>query len=57
MRGRTALIVTHRLATVHGLDRIVVLRDGRIAEEGTGPELLAKGGAYAAMFRAGQHGT
>jgi ATP-binding cassette subfamily B protein len=57
MRGRTTLIVTHRLATVHGLDRIVVLHDGRIAEEGTGPELLAKGGAYAAMFRAGQHGT
>lgn len=57
MRGRTTLIITHRLATVHGLDRIVVLRDGRIAEEGTGPELLARGGAYAEMFRAGQHGT
>jgi ATP-binding cassette subfamily B protein/subfamily B ATP-binding cassette protein MsbA len=54
MRGRTTLIITHRLATVHGLDRIVVLEHGRIAEEGTGPELLAKSGAYAKMFRAGQ---
>ena len=55
MRGRTTLIITHRLATVHGLDRIVVLEHGRVAEEGTGPELLAKNGAYAKMFRAGQH--
>jgi len=55
MRGRTTLIITHRLATVHGLDRIVVLEHGRVAEEGTGPELLAKNGGYAKMFRAGQH--
>ena len=55
MRGRTTLIITHRLGTVHGLDRIVVLEHGRLAEEGTGPELLARGGAYAKMFRAGQH--
>ena len=55
MRGRTTLIITHRLATVHGLDRIVVLEHGRVTEEGTGPELLAKNGGYAKMFRAGQH--
>ena len=55
MQGRTTLIVTHRLATVHGLDRIVVLEHGRVAEDGTGPELLAREGAYAKMFRAGQH--
>jgi ABC-type multidrug transport system fused ATPase/permease subunit len=55
MRGRTTLIITHRLATVHGLDRIVVLEHGRVAEDGTGPELLAKNGGYAKMFRAGQH--
>jgi ATP-binding cassette, subfamily B, bacterial len=57
MKGRTTLIVTHRLATVHGLDRIVVLEHGRIVEDGTGPDLLARGGAYAKMFRAGQHDT
>ena len=51
MRGRTTLIVTHRLTTVHGLGRIVVLKDGRIAEDGTGPELIAKNGVYAALYR------
>jgi ATP-binding cassette subfamily B protein/subfamily B ATP-binding cassette protein MsbA len=51
MRGRTTLIVTHRLTTVHGLDRIVVLKDGRIAEDGSGPELIAKNGVYAALYR------
>jgi ATP-binding cassette subfamily B protein/subfamily B ATP-binding cassette protein MsbA len=55
MRGRTTLIITHRLATVHGLDRIIVLEHGHVAEDGTGPELLAKNGPYAKMFRAGQH--
>ena len=51
MRGRTTLIVTHRLTTVHGLDRIVVLKDGRLVEDGSGPELLAKNGVYAALYR------
>ena len=55
MRGRTTLIITHRLATVHGLDRIIVLEHGHVAEDGTGPELLANNGPYAKMFRAGQH--
>ncbi len=55
MRGRTTLIITHRLATVHRLGRIVVLRDGIIAEEGPGPELLARGGVYAEMYRAGHY--
>ena len=55
MRGRTTLIITHRLATVHGLDRIVVLDRGTIAEVGTGPELLARGGVYAKMYQAGQY--
>lgn len=55
MRGRTTLIITHRLATIHTLGRIVVLDHGTIAEEGTGPELLAKGGVYAALYRAGQY--
>lgn len=55
MRGRTTLIITHRLATVHGLGRIVVLDRGAIAEVGTGPELLARAGVYAAMYEAGQY--
>ena len=53
MRGRTTLIITHRLTTVHHLDKIVVLKDGRIAEIGSGEELLARGGVYAKLYRAG----
>jgi ATP-binding cassette subfamily B protein len=55
MHGRTTLVVTHRLATIHGLDRIVVLEHGQVAEQGTGPELLARGGRYAALYRAGNY--
>ena len=54
MRGRTTLIVTHRIATAHHLGRVVLLEDGRIAEQGTGPELLAAGGSYARLYRAAQ---
>src|SRR3954462_14393284 len=43
-RGRTTLIVPHRLATIHNVDRIVVLEHGRIVEQGTGADLIAKGG-------------
>lgn len=53
MQGRTTLIVTHRLATIHGVDRIVVLDHGRIAEQGTGAELVAKGGVYAKLYASG----
>ena len=55
MRGRTTLIITHRLATIHSLGRIVVLEHGTIAEQGTGPELLANAGVYAKLYRAGQY--
>ena len=53
MQARTTLIITHRLATVHHLDNIVVLKDGRIAETGTGEELLRRDSTYAMLYRAG----
>ncbi|MFL6583161.1 MAG: ABC transporter ATP-binding protein [Chthoniobacterales bacterium] len=55
MRGRTTLIVTHRLATIHNVDRIVVLENGSIAEQGTGAELLARGGVYAKLYASGNY--
>jgi ATP-binding cassette subfamily B protein/subfamily B ATP-binding cassette protein MsbA len=57
MDGRTTLIITHRLSTVHHLGRVVLLENGRIAEQGTGPELLALGGSYARLYRAAGHET
>lgn len=51
MRGRTTLIITHRLTTVHSLGRIVVLEEGRIVEDGTGPDLVKANGSYAALYR------
>jgi ATP-binding cassette, subfamily B, bacterial len=53
MRGRTTLIATHRLATIHNLDQIIVLDHGRIIEQGRGPELIARGGVYARLYSSG----
>ena len=55
MQGRTTLIVTHRLATIHGVDRIVVLEHGRIVEQGTGADLLMKRGVYSKLYAAGNY--
>ena len=57
MQGRTTLIVTHRLATIHNVDQIIVLERGCIAEQGRGPELVARGGVYAKLFRSGNYST
>jgi ATP-binding cassette subfamily B protein len=52
LRGRTALVIAHRLSTVRALDRILVFDRGRIAEEGAHEALLAReGGIYAGLFR------
>jgi ABC-type transport system involved in Fe-S cluster assembly fused permease/ATPase subunit len=49
-RGRTTLVIAHRLSTVISADEIIVLRDGRIAERGTHRALLDQGGLYASMW-------
>lgn len=51
LRGRTAFIVAHRLSTIRNADRIVLMKDGGILEQGSHNELLALNGAYAATYR------
>ena len=51
MAGRTSLIIAHRLSTVQGADRILVLKDGRILQEGSHAALLREGGLYADLYR------
>jgi ATP-binding cassette subfamily B protein len=50
MEGRTALVIAHRLSTVQKMDRIVVLDDGKIVEEGSHKQLLARKGTYAKLW-------
>jgi subfamily B ATP-binding cassette protein MsbA len=51
MRGRTTLVIAHRLSTVEQADQIVVLQEGRVAESGTHAELIVRGGLYAQLHR------
>ena len=50
-RGRTTILVAQRLSSVRVADRILFLQDGRLVEEGSHAELLARNGAYATLFR------
>jgi ATP-binding cassette subfamily B protein len=49
-RGRTLILITHRLSTLRAVDRIVVLAGGRVVEDGTHDALLARNGVYARLF-------
>jgi ABC-type multidrug transport system fused ATPase/permease subunit len=50
MKERTTIVIAHRLSTIRKLDRIIVLRDGKITEDGTPADVLEKDGEYAELW-------
>jgi subfamily B ATP-binding cassette protein MsbA len=52
MKGRTVIMIAHRLSTIRDVDKIIVLKEGVVTEEGGHEELLARGGVYAELYRA-----
>ena len=50
LKGRTSVVIAHRLSTIHNADKIIVIDGGRIAEQGTHAELMAKNGIYAKLI-------
>ena len=56
-KGRTTLTIAHRLSTIRDCDRIIVIQDGRIAEQGSHAALLEQGGVYAGLYRMQEGGT
>lgn len=60
LAGRTSIAIAHRLSTIRNADRVLVIHEGRLVEEGTVPELLAKKGLFWALWQlqfAGDAGT
>jgi ATP-binding cassette subfamily B multidrug efflux pump len=50
MHGKTVIAIAHRLSTLRAMDRIVIVEDGRIVEDGSHEELIAHGGVYASLW-------